>query len=53
MCLATEVTTKMISLVIMAIMTLTVFGGLTAVALNPLDNDDWDQDPDMDGLNNR
>jgi hypothetical protein len=21
--------------------------------LNPLDNDDWDQDPDMDGLNNR
>lgn len=23
------------------------------VALNPLDNDDWDQDPDSDGLNNR
>jgi hypothetical protein len=24
-----------------------------AAALNPLEGDDWDQDPDMDGLNNR
>ncbi len=23
-----------------------------AIALNPLEGDDWDQDPDMDGLNN-
>ncbi len=43
---------KNLSMVIAGILCLAFMGGM-AVALNPLDNDDWDQDPDMDGLNNR
>jgi len=53
MCLATGLTRKVTALSIVATMTLMLFGGFTVVALNPLDNDDWDQDPDMDELNNR